>query len=108
MTRRRIIRILAAALAATSLGAPAAHAMPDYPTTSPSASESTAADTSTATPTPVSVPGPTVVVEADEGSSFDWGSAAIGAGVAAAIVLLGGVGATTAVRHGRFRTGPAH
>ena len=108
MTRRRIIRILAAALAASSLGAPTAYAMPDDPITSPAASESTAADTGSAAPAPVSVPGPTVVVEADEGSSFDWGSAAIGAGVAAAIVRLGGVGATTAARHGRFRAGHAH
>jgi hypothetical protein len=56
-------------------------------------------------PTPrvevVRVPGPTVVVEADESSGFDWGSAGIGAGVAAAIVLLAGAAASTTVRRHR-------
>ena len=99
MTHRRLTCSLAAALAAAAPAAPAAIAMPDYPVTPTGADRTPAA----AAPEPVRVPGPTVVVEADEASGFDWGSAAVGAGVAAAIALLAGAAAMTVARHGRLR-----
>lgn len=81
MTRRRLIRSLAAALAATALLAPSAVARPDYPVGP--------------------APGPTVVVEADESTGVDWGSAGIGAGAAVVIALVAGAAASTTVHHRR-------
>jgi hypothetical protein len=100
MLQRRLIRSLAATLAAMALLAPSAVAMPDFPVNPAGGgkSEQLAVET-------VQVPGPTVVVEADESSGFDWGSAAIGAGVAAAIVLLTGAAASVTVRHRRPTAG---
>ena len=97
---RRLTCSLAAALAAAALAAPAANARPDYSTGPSPRVDHTAVATA---PEPARVPGPTVVVEADESSGFDWGSAAVGAGVAAAIVLLAGAAAMTVARHGRIR-----
>jgi hypothetical protein len=88
--RRRLTCSLTAALAAAALTAPAANAIPDYPT-----GPSPVVDTSESAPTP------TVVVQADESSGFDWGSAGIGGGAAVAIVLLTGAAASTTVRHRR-------
>ena len=87
MLHRRLIRLIAASIAALALLAPSAMARSDYPVSPVSSSSSS--------------DGPPVVVEADESSGFDWGSAAIGAGVAAGIVLLAGATATTTVRHRR-------
>ena len=80
----RIARLATAGLLAVALAAPAASARPaqlDYPV--PPGGE------------PVVIePAPARVVQSvDDG--FDWGSAAIGAGAASAIVLLIGVGGTT-------------
>src|SRR5687768_7028559 len=97
MLHRHLIRSLAAAVAALALLAPTAAARSDYPAGPVSASSGggpAVAET-------VRVPGPTVVVEADESSGFDWGSAAIGAGIAGALVLLAGAAAATTVRHRR-------
>jgi hypothetical protein len=59
--------------------------------------------TPTSTPAPVRAavqiqPAPTVTASVDEG--FDWGSAAIGAGIAGALLLLFAAGASVAARHG--------
>jgi hypothetical protein len=96
MLHRRITRSLALGLAVAGLAAPTAMAVPDYPQSTPGAAPAA----SPAAPEPVRVAGPSVVVEADEASGFDWGSAAIGAGVAAAMVLLATGAALTVVRHG--------
>jgi hypothetical protein len=98
MTSRQLTCSLAAALAAAAISAPAALAMPDYSMTPPGADRIQDA----AAPAPVQTPAPTVV-EADDASGFDWSSAAVGAGVGAALLLLTGAGAMTA-RHGRVRT----
>ena len=102
MFTRRITRIAAAALAATAVGAPTAFAMPDRPISShtPESAITRLANN----PETVNVPGPTVVVEADQGSGFDWGSALIGAGVLAAIMLLAYAGVSTVSRHRGVRT----
>jgi hypothetical protein len=100
MTTRRPIQIVAAALAALALGAPTAFAMPDRPI-SPVATQS-AGERLASTPETITVPGPTVVVEADESSGFEWGSAAIGAAIAAGILLLGAAAATSVTRHHRL------
>ena len=102
MTVRRITRSVVAALAVLALGAPAAVAIPDYPT-GPSPIVDSGPAASGPAPEPVSVPGPTVVVESDESSGFDWGSAAVGAGVLAGLVLLGGAATMTLGRNRRFR-----
>jgi hypothetical protein len=93
MTGRRITRCVAAALAVTALAAPSALARSDYPVT----------PTGAPAVQPVSVPGPSVVVEAEEASAFDWESAAVGAGISIALVLLAGGAAMIVVRHGRTR-----
>jgi hypothetical protein len=91
--RRHLLRALAAALAIGALTAPAANAMTDeqwrgglYRSDSTSATSSNS-------------PAPTVSRTIDDG--FDLGSAAIGAGTAATILLLGGAGATAVSRHRR-------
>jgi hypothetical protein len=72
----RITRITAVALAAAALGAPTASARP------------------------VSEPGGNkpMVVSREIDESFDWGSAALGAGGAASVLLLTGAGATAVAR----------
>jgi hypothetical protein len=75
-TSRRLARLLAASLAATALAAPPAIAMPDAGPGSGSE--------------PVSAESPVVVRAIDEG--FDWGSAAIGAGGAGALIVLVSLG----------------
>ena len=96
MLHRRLTHSLVAALAAAALLAPSAVAKPDFPIGPAPSAESAEPAVET-----VRVPGPTVVVEADESSGFDWGSAAIGAGIATAIGLLAGAAAGTTVRHRR-------
>ena len=80
----RITRLAAAGLIAGALAAPAASARPaplDPPV--PPGSEAVVIE-----------PEPAPVVQSvDEG--FDWASAAIGAGAAGALVLLGSVGGST-------------
>ena len=103
---RRLTSLFAAALAALALAAPAAVAMPDYPLPSGPGGNGVPAANVTQEPTQtetIRVPGPTVVVEADD-EGFDWGSAAIGAGIALGVALLAGAVAMTASRHGRIRT----
>jgi hypothetical protein len=87
MPRRssRLTHALAGALAVTALAAPGAVARPVDPAASWTASPSASSHSDAA------VPAPTVIRTIDDG--FDWGSAGIGAGAAAAIILLslGGV-----------------
>jgi hypothetical protein len=71
---RRLRRALAGALAASALAAPAAGAAP---------CEVVCGSTTTG---PTRAPAPTVTRIIDDG--FDWGSAGLGAGAGAAIVLL--------------------
>ena len=95
-SRRRLSSAVGAALAIGAISAPAANAVTseDWRASpgSPSASEST------------NSPAPTVTRTIEDG--FDLGSAAIGAGSAAAVLLVGGAGAT-AVSRQRRRVGPA-
>jgi hypothetical protein len=76
---RRLRRTVAGALAVSALAAPAAGALPCEVVCG------------SATPSPTKPPAPTVTRTIDDG--FDWGSAGLGAGAGAAIVLLslGGV-----------------
>jgi hypothetical protein len=76
---RRLRRAVAGALAVSALAAPAAGAAPCEVVCGPT------------TPGPTRTPAPTVTRINDDG--FDWGSAGLGAGAGAAIVLLslGGV-----------------
>lgn len=107
MTNHRFTTTLAAGLAVAAVGAPVASAMPDYPLTPSGQKEIRIAPPPTAAERasqPVRVAGPAVVVEADEQSGFDWGSAAIGAAVAAAMVLLAMGAAQAAVRHHHLHT----
>jgi hypothetical protein len=91
-SRRRLGSALAAALAIGALAAPAANAVTGEEfQASPGPNSSSAIDSST--------PAPTVSRTIDDG--FDLGSAAIGAGSAAAVLLLGGAGATAVTRHRR-------
>ena len=99
MPLRRLACSLAAVLAVAALTSPAAIAMSDYPLT-PAPAQRTAAGPA---PEPLRVVAP-AVVEADRGSGFDWGSAAAGAGVAAAIVAFAGGAAVTVARHDRTPT----
>ena len=87
-TSRRFTSALAATLAIGALAATPAFARIPAPDPIP-----------TPTAIPAAGDAPTVV-RADDG--FDWGSAAIGAGGGAAIVLLsvGGLAATTRIRAG--------
>jgi hypothetical protein len=92
----RMTRLAAAALATAAVAAPAASARPaiDPPVDQGNGSQ-------------VAIePGPAPVVQsADDG--FDWGSAAIGAGAAGALVLLIGAGGTT-YRHLHEHVGVEH
>jgi hypothetical protein len=111
-SRRRLSSALAGALAIGALAAPAANAVTGEEFRSGSDPQSTSAVGSSNGPdlystsalgssnSPAStVPAPTVSRTIDDG--FDLGSAAIGAGSAAAILLLGGAGATAVSRHRR-------
>jgi hypothetical protein len=93
--RWKFRRSVAAGLAVAALAVPAAQASPirdpgagDTP--GPAAIDVTPVETESA---------PAVTTLIDEG--FDWGSAAIGAGGAAAVLLLGAAGASalSALRH---------
>ncbi len=86
----RLARTLAASLAVAALAAPAAAARPAYdapyprdsgPATTPVEAAATSA------PAPTLAQAPPVVRSIDDG--FDWGAAAIGAGAAAGIALIG-------------------
>jgi hypothetical protein len=95
-SRRRLSTVLGAALAIGALTAPAANAITDeqwrgglYRSDSAWAAEAN------------NSPAPTVTRTIDDG--FDLGSAAIGAGSAATILLLGGAGATMVARRRRVR-----
>ncbi len=95
-SRRRLSSAIVGALAIVALTAPAANAITDeqwrgglYRSDSTSAVESS------------NRPAPTVTRTIDDG--FDLGSAAIGAGGAATILLLGGAGATMVARRRRVR-----
>jgi hypothetical protein len=91
-SRRRLSSALAGALAIGAIAAPAANAVTGEEfQASPGPNSRSAIDSST--------PAPTVSRTIDEG--FDLGSAAIGAGSAAAVLLLGGAGATAVTRHRR-------
>jgi len=92
---RRLRNALAAVLAIGALAAPAASAITGEEFRASSGSDSTSTNN----------PAPTVT-RTIEDDGFDLGSAAIGAGTAATILLLGGAGATVVVRH-RRRLSPA-
>ena len=92
---RRLIRAATGALAITALAAPGASARPVDPP----------AGWKLATPaesrSQLHAPAPTVIRSTDDG--FDWGSAGIGAGAAAIVLIsLGGLRA-----HSRVRPRPA-
>jgi hypothetical protein len=89
---RRLRNALVAALAIGAISAPAANAMTGEQFRASSGSDSTPSKQS-------SQPAPTVTRTVDDG--FDLGSAAIGAGSAAAVLLVAGAGATAASRHRR-------
>ena len=95
MRLHRITIVLAVALVTAALAVPVAHAKPF--TTGAGGPD----------PRQISVPGPTVVVEADDSTGFDWGAAAIGAGLAAALMLLAAAGVTYQ-RHRHQEHGLAH
>lgn len=78
--RSQLQRSLAAGLAAAAIAAPAVQAAPIIEPGSGSGPQSAGADV------------PAVTTTIDEG--FDWGSAAIGAGGAAAVLLVGAAGAS--------------
>jgi hypothetical protein len=84
----RLARVLAASLAAAALAAPPALAMPD---TGPVVEESEAVPTEA----------PVVVRAIDE--DFDWGSAAIGAGGAGALIVLVSLGGFSYATRDRMR-----
>jgi hypothetical protein len=90
-SRRRLSTALGAALAIGAISAPAANAVTSEDFRASSGSTSASESTN--------IPAPTVTRTVDEG--FDLGSAAIGAGSAATILLLGGAGATMVVRRRR-------
>ena len=99
--RSQFRRSVAAGLAVAALAVPAAQASPirdpgagDTP--GPAAIDVTPIETESAPP---------VTTLIDEG--FDWGSAAIGAGGAAAVLLLGAAGAS-ALSARRHRIGVTH
>lgn len=85
---RRFARLVVAALAVTALAAPGAVASPAI---DPAAS-------GTRAPAPTQVP---VVRTAEPG--FDWGSAAVGAGGAGAIIVLISMGGVLYASRGRMR-----
>jgi hypothetical protein len=93
----RLARTLAGALALSAIAAPTAGALPAEQVQggSPSTNAAPAIDKTEAL-------APTVTRTIDEG--FDWGSAAMGAGGATALLLLTGAGAT-AVSHRHRRVG---
>ena len=98
MQVNRLARITAVALAVGATAAPVADAKPGPELTrNPESRDAPFA----AAPATVRVPGPTVVVEADT-QGFDWGSAAIGAGVVGGVLLLGAAGGAS-TRLGRMR-----
>jgi len=86
---RRLRHALVGALAIGAITAPAANAMTGEQWRASSGSDGGSAKVS-------SEPAPTVTRTIDDG--FDLGSAAIGAGSAAAVLLLGGAGATAVSR----------
>jgi len=91
---RRLTRAAAGALAITALAAPAASARPVDPPVGWKLSPPGESRSQT------HQPAPTIIRTTDDG--FDWGSAGIGAG-AAAIVLLS-LGGVRARRHGTVGT----
>lgn len=99
-THHRLTQSVAGALAIVALAAPSASAFP--------AEQVQGNPNPNAPATPIHVndtsggPAPTISRTIDDG--FDVGSAAIGAGGAAAVLLLGAAGASTLV-HRRHRVG---
>jgi hypothetical protein len=91
--RTQLQRSLAAGLAATALAAPAAHAAPNIEPSTGDAPASTEQGS-----------GPPAVTTIDEG--FDWGSAAIGAGGAGALIVLVSLGGFTYASRERARLAP--
>ena len=96
--RHRLIRSVIAAVVAAALFAPSAVARPEGYTFGPPPPASERGQSAVET---VRAPGPTVVVEADESTGFDWGAAGIGAGAAVLIVLVAGAAASTTLHHRR-------
>jgi hypothetical protein len=97
-TRHRLTRTVAGALAVTAIAAPTAGALPAEQVQGGSPSSRSAP----AIGSKAEAPAPTVTRTIDDG--FDWGSAAVGAGGAAAVLLLTGAGAS-AVSHRHHRLG---
>jgi hypothetical protein len=96
-SRRRLSTAVGAALAIAAFSAPAANAVTSEDWRASSGSTSASESTN--------IPAPTITRTVEDG--FDLGSAAIGAGSAAAVLLLGGAGGTAISRH-RRRIHPAN
>lgn len=91
-SRRRLASAIAGALVIGAIAAPAANAVTGEEFRASTGIDSSAIGSSNA-------PAPTVTSTTDDG--FDLGSAAIGAGGAVTILLIGGAGATAVARHRR-------
>ena len=94
MFRTRIALVLAAGVVAVALAAPTAPASPALDR------RSLSADGSATAAEPRRADAPVVVRAVDEG--IDWGSAAIGAGAAGALVVLISLGGFAYVSRGRI------
>ncbi len=92
----RPARVVAAGLAIAALAAPPALAKPDIGQVHRDTGGATTAEPAPTAPDP----GPVIVRVPDGG--FDWGSAAIGAGGAGAVVLLLSLGGTALVSRHRM------
>jgi hypothetical protein len=102
-TRRRITRTVVGALAVTALAAPAANALPgEQIQGSPRHQDNAGSQAPLPVDPDAQAPRPTVTRAIDDG--FDTGSAAIGAGGAAAFLLLTAAGGV-AVVHRQHRVG---
>jgi hypothetical protein len=102
--RSQVQRCLATGIAVAALAAPAAQAAPSLEPGSKDTSQSSTAEVRGVEPEPVAADSPPVTTTIDEG--FDWGSAAIGAGGAGALIALaalGGFAPRVSTRHPRRR-----
>src|SRR5215218_7606738 len=95
--RSQLQRSFAAGLAVAALAAPAAQAAP---TLEPGTGDTPLSSEAV----PVAPDAPAVTTTIDEG--FDWGSAAIGAGGAGALIVLITLGGFKYASHTRFRVAP--
>jgi hypothetical protein len=95
----KLHRTVVAGLAIAALAAPAAQAAPILDPGSGQTPQSSGVAIQEVAPEPVAADSPAVTTTIDEG--LDWGSAAIGAGVAAALIALLVLGGFAFNSHGR-------